>query len=182
MEQQQNVDLTVINLPPSDRAAIVLDSSTTEKKLREMVASSAGILTVIDKAGREEAHSAAMALRGVRTTIAKTGKAAREDAQAFAKAVISEEARLIGIDPAAIRNEDADISECGELIAAGAEPVVPLRFSYDGIGDVLTIEGVDYHGSVFRELGGMLPIGVPFILIARDAGGIAIQRIDQAAA
>lgn len=446
MEQQQNVDLTIINLPPADRAAIVLDSSTTEKKLREMVASSAGILTVIDKAGREEAHGAAMALRGVRTTIAKTGKAAREDAQAFSKAVIAEENRIVGlIQPeedrvlglrdgydakiaaekaeiarkeaerkaslqakvdairylplgmgdetaaeidteiealqqfvpgedfmeysdaardaaqaaisamtvlrdrqaakeaaaaelerqraeneriaakqevelqrlaavaaeqavalkaeqdrfaaeqkaaadraaaeqaerdrialeqqrqlaeqqaaffaqqqaaadkmeadraalqaerdalaaerqreadrvaadklaqanaaehekaiisamttgtgavivtdgiaqhvstnelmaATIAQEDTDISECGELIAAEAEPVAPLRFSYDDICDVLTIEGVDYHGSVFRELGGMLPIGVPFILTARDAGGIAIQRIDQAAA
>lgn len=98
MEQHQNITGTAIaTLPPAERAAIALGSSNTEQQLLELVANSKGIVTVIDKAGREEAHGAAMALRGVRTTIAKTGKAAREDAQAFSKAVIAEEARLIAI-------------------------------------------------------------------------------------
>lgn len=98
MEQNQNITGTEIAiLPPAERAAIALGSSNVEKQLLEMVQSSQSIVSVIDKAGRDEAHSAAMALRGVRTTIAKTGKAAREDATAFSKAVIAEEARLIGI-------------------------------------------------------------------------------------
>jgi len=103
MEQNQHITGTEIAiLPPAERAAIALSSSNVEKQLLEMVQSSQSIVAVIDKAGRDEAHSAAMALRGVRTTIAKTGKAAREDAQAFAKAVITEETRLISL----VQNEE----------------------------------------------------------------------------
>lgn len=97
MEQQQISGTELITLPPAERAALALASGNTEKHLRELVAYSNGIVTVEDAAGRDEAHRSAMALRGARTTISKTGKAAREDATAFSQAVISEEKRLISL-------------------------------------------------------------------------------------
>lgn len=79
------------------RAALALSSEQTRKDLKELVAKSVNVKEVKNTAGREEAHSYAMALVKARTTITKTGKAAREDAAAFAKAVISEEKALIAI-------------------------------------------------------------------------------------
>lgn len=79
------------------RAALALSSEQTRKDLKELVAKSANIREVKNAAGRDEAHSAAMALVRARTTITKTGKAAREDAAAFQKAVIAAEKELIAI-------------------------------------------------------------------------------------
>ena len=79
------------------RAALALSSDKTRKDLKELVAKSANIKEVKNAAGREECHGAAMALVRARTTITKTGKAAREDAASFAKAVIAEEKALISI-------------------------------------------------------------------------------------
>lgn len=87
----------IATLPPADRAVIVLNSTKAEKELRALVAQSAGIVTVIDAAGREEAHRAAMNLKNARIAIEKTGKAARDDANKFSAAVIAEEKRLVAI-------------------------------------------------------------------------------------
>ena len=87
----------ITTLAPADRAMIVLSSSTTEAQLRGMVQDAASITDVIDPDGREQAHRMGMKLRTARTTIEKAGKAARDDANAFAKAVIDEQRRLIGI-------------------------------------------------------------------------------------
>ncbi|MCC7184586.1 MAG: hypothetical protein IT509_13605, partial [Rhodocyclaceae bacterium] len=82
------------------RAALALSSDQTRKDLQELVKKSANIKEVKNVAGREECHSAAMVLVRARTTITKTGKAAREDAAAFQKAVIAEEKALIAITEA----------------------------------------------------------------------------------
>lgn len=87
----------IATLPPADRAVIVMNSSKTEIQLRELVTESATITAVTDPAGRELAHSTGMRLKTARTSIEKIGKTAREDAQAFSKAVIAEEKRLIAI-------------------------------------------------------------------------------------
>lgn len=86
---------TALTLP--ERAALALESSKTEARLRELVASTADLVEVQNKAGRDQIHSAAMTYRDHRVTIEKTGKASRDDATKFSKAVIAEEARLIGI-------------------------------------------------------------------------------------
>lgn len=91
---------SLATLPPAKRASIVLKSESTEKQLRELVAKSAGIVNVVDNNGREEAHRAGMTLKNARVGIKNTGKAAREDAQAFSAAVIAEEKRLILITEA----------------------------------------------------------------------------------
>jgi len=87
-------------LPPAERAVIVLNSSKAEVQLKELVAKSADIIEVKDKDGREQAHRAAMNLRNARTAITNAGKVARDDANAFSKAVIAEEKRLIAISQA----------------------------------------------------------------------------------
>ncbi|MGL4297313.1 MAG: hypothetical protein ACRCTG_16505 [Aestuariivirga sp.] len=87
----------ITTLPPADRAMIVLASTKTEEHLRGLVVEATSVTAVIDPDGREQAHRLAMKLRSARTTIEKTGKAARDDANAFAKAVIDEQKRLIAI-------------------------------------------------------------------------------------
>lgn len=100
-------------LPPAQRAALALRSSQTEADLKALAAASADITAVIDMDGREQAHRIAMTLRTARTTIEKTGKAARDDATKFSKAVIAEEDRLIS------------------LIAPEEKRVLALRDDYD---------------------------------------------------
>lgn len=92
LEEPKTTELTV-----TARAALALSSEQTRKDLQELVAKSANIVEVKNAAGRDECHGAAMALVRARTTITKTGKAAREDAAAFQKAVIAEEKALIAI-------------------------------------------------------------------------------------
>lgn len=92
-----NTSTDIALLPPAERAVIVLESSKTEEHLKELVKKSAEITAVDSKDAREQAHRAAMDLKNARTTINKTGKAARDDANAFSKAVIDEEKRLIAI-------------------------------------------------------------------------------------
>lgn len=93
--ESQTTDITT--LPPADRALIVLESTNTEEHLKALVVEAAPITEVNSPAGREQAHALGMKMRKARTTIEKTGKVAREDAQAFSRAVIGEEKRLIGI-------------------------------------------------------------------------------------
>jgi hypothetical protein len=84
-------------LPPAERALVVLKSTETEKQLRELVARTSPISAPVDAAGREEVHRAAMDHKNARIAIEKAAKAAREDATAFSKSVITEEKRLVAI-------------------------------------------------------------------------------------
>jgi len=79
------------------RAALALNSTQTEADLTAMAMKNMHIVAVVDKAGRQQAHGAAMELRTARTDIEKVSKAARDDATKFSKAVIAEEDRLIAI-------------------------------------------------------------------------------------
>ena len=88
----ETTQLTVV-----ERAALALNSAENRTKLRELAAQSKTIVEIKNKAAREQCHSAAMVLRTRRTDIRKTGKAAREDATAFQKAVIAEEDALVSI-------------------------------------------------------------------------------------
>lgn len=90
--QAPATELTVI-----ERADLALDASQTEKHLRELVAKSVSITEIKDRAGRDQCHRAAMELADARIAIQKTGKAAREDATKFSKAVIAREKELVEI-------------------------------------------------------------------------------------
>jgi len=79
------------------RAAIALGSSKARTELTALVLKSKDVLEVNSPAGRDEAHSFAMALVKARTTIGKVSKEAREDATKFSRAVIDEEKALTAI-------------------------------------------------------------------------------------
>lgn len=82
-------------LTVTDRAIKALD--VNETLLRELVLESKEIITIANAAGFAQAQSARMKLRSARVNIEKLGKSAREDAQAFSKAVIEQEKKYIGI-------------------------------------------------------------------------------------
>ena len=86
----ESKQLTVI-----ERASVALGASECEKQLTELVEESKGITTITNPAGRDECHTSAMKATKARTGITTTGKAARDDANAFSKAIIEpEEIRL----------------------------------------------------------------------------------------
>ena len=87
-----NTELTVI-----DRATAVLKFDETKAALLPLVEASARIVNITNGAGYAEAQSARMKLKNTRVEIEKRGKAAREDATAFSKAVIAKEKELIGV-------------------------------------------------------------------------------------
>lgn len=80
-----------------ERAAVALKSSDTEKHLAKLAGEYKGITLITNTAGRNECHTAMMACKNARIEIEKAGKAAREDATAFSKAIIGEEKRLVAI-------------------------------------------------------------------------------------
>lgn len=84
-------------MPPAERAALALNSSQTERDLRELAIKHASIQAIKDKAGRDQAHGAAMEVKRARTAIERVGKEARDDATKFSKAVIAEQNRLVAI-------------------------------------------------------------------------------------
>lgn len=72
-------------------------NAETVKELTELAASSKHITAITNADGYKQVHAARVALKNRRVEIEKAGKAAREDATAFSKAVIGEEKRLVGI-------------------------------------------------------------------------------------
>lgn len=85
-------ELTVIG-----RASAVLSFDETKAALLPLVEASARIVGITNGAGYAEAQSARMKLKNTRVEIEKRGKAAREDATAFAGAVIAKQKELIGV-------------------------------------------------------------------------------------
>ncbi|VXB23809.1 Agglutinin receptor [Burkholderia sp. 8Y] len=83
-----------------ERAAVALSAPEHEKKLRELVTQSASIVEIKNADARTQCHFAYMVLKTARVEIEKAGKAAREDATAFSKAVIEEQKRLVTITEA----------------------------------------------------------------------------------
>jgi hypothetical protein len=132
----------ISTLPPADRAALVLNSTKTEADLKQLATSLKAITLVNSPAGREQAHSLAMTARTARTTIEKLGKAARDDATKFSKAVIAEEDRLIEIiqpeetrvlglrnawDAAEAARKEAELQKERDRIAAHQAVIATIR-------------------------------------------------------
>ena len=84
-------------LTVQERASVALGSAKHEAKLVELAKQSTAIVAITNPAAYKELHTARMALKTERVNLEKEGKAAREDATKFSKAVIVEEARLIAI-------------------------------------------------------------------------------------
>jgi hypothetical protein len=137
----------ITTLPPADRAALVLNSIKTEADLKQLATSLKAITLVNSPSGREQAHALAMTARSARTTIEKAGKAARDDATKFSKAVIAEEDRLIEIiqpeetrvlglrnawDAAESARKEAELQKERDRIAAHQAVIATIR-SYPGL-------------------------------------------------
>jgi len=84
-------------LTVQERASQALTIEHTEAQLAELAGKSADLKEIKDEADYELVKRSALVLRDVRIHIEKAGKAARDDANAFSKAVIAEERRLTGI-------------------------------------------------------------------------------------
>jgi hypothetical protein len=125
----------VAALTPPQRAAVALNTAEYEIKLRELLTNSVGILTVTNKAGRDECHSAYMVLKNTRCAITNLSEDATEDAKAFTKAVKAEAARLIAITTAeeerlqGLRDawDEAEQARKDALIAAEKERVEAIQ-------------------------------------------------------
>ena len=118
----------IATLPPSERAVAALGFDTVKAEVEKLATQYADITAISNKAGRDQAHSAAMALKSKRVEIQKRAKEVREDAVAFQKAVIAkgdelaaiiepEEQRLIGLrdawdeEQARIKREAAEAEQ-----------------------------------------------------------------------
>ena len=86
---------TELSLP--ERAVAAMKLQVTAVQLTELAAKTADIKSITNADGRKQAHAAAMVLADQRIAIDKAGKAAREDANKFAKQVIVEKDRLIAL-------------------------------------------------------------------------------------
>lgn len=84
-------------LTPIERASVALGASAHEKELSTLAGKFTGIKSITNSDGYKDAQSARMELVKARTDMEKKGKAARDDANAFSKAVIAEEKRLLSI-------------------------------------------------------------------------------------
>lgn len=76
-------------LPPVERAIVALSFETVKAEVSKLATKYADITAISNKAGRNQAHAAAMTLKNRRVEIQRRAKEVREDAVAFQKAVIA---------------------------------------------------------------------------------------------
>jgi DNA repair exonuclease SbcCD ATPase subunit len=138
----ESTELTVV-----ERAALALGTAEHEKNLLALATKYADITKIVNPAGREQCHSAYMELKNTRVAIATAGKVAREDANAFQKAVIAEVDRLTAITAAeegrlqALRDAYGAEREAERLAKAAADRarVNSIRAKIDEIKDCLVV-------------------------------------------
>ena len=53
-----------------------------------------------------------------------------------------------------------------------------LEFSYNAEHDIITIEGINYSGEMFRAFGS-IKLNTPFQIISRENGSITVQQLPQ---
>ena len=76
-------------LPPVERAIAALSFETVRAEVSKLATQYADITAISNKAGRDQAHAAAMTLKNRRVEIQRRAKEVREDAVAFQKVVIA---------------------------------------------------------------------------------------------
>ena len=84
-------------LTVQDRAVAALGLSNLEEELIELAGKSKDLIEVTNSDSYKQIDAARKMLKTERIDISKKGKAARDDANAFSKAVIAEENRLVAI-------------------------------------------------------------------------------------
>lgn len=104
-------------LAPIERAKQVLSFDETKAKLADLAVQSVRIVEITTPAGYQEAQRARVELKATRVDIQKRGKAAREDATAYSKAVIEAENDLIAV----IEPEESRLQELHDAWDAARE-------------------------------------------------------------
>lgn len=89
--------MELTTLPPEARAAIAMESTATEQYLTGLATAHTGITEAKDKAGRDQAHRAAMQLMQARMAVEKTADDAKADAKRFVAGINAECTRLVAI-------------------------------------------------------------------------------------
>jgi len=84
-------------LTTTQRAHLALGAADHEAALVALSAKHKAITAITNQDGFRDCHSARMECKGARVEIEKRAKLAREDANAFSKAVIAEAGRLVGL-------------------------------------------------------------------------------------
>ena len=131
-------------LAPLDRAERVLGFIERKAQLADLARKSERIVEITGTPGYQEAQGARMALKNTRVEIQKLGKAAREDATAFSKAVIAKEKELIDvIEPEESRLQAlqdvwdaAREAEKQAKVRAEQERLAAIRAKMDAIRDL----------------------------------------------
>ncbi len=93
----ENAGTELVHLTPEQRAEQALKFSTTREQLKALAATSTSLVKVDTDDNLAAAKAAKAKLQSTRVAIEKTGKAARDDANKFGKAVIAKERELIGL-------------------------------------------------------------------------------------
>ena len=89
--------MELATLPPEARAAIAMESTATEQYLIGLATAHTSITEAKDKAGRDQAHRAAMQLMQARLAVEKTADDAKADAKRFVAGINAECTRLVAI-------------------------------------------------------------------------------------
>lgn len=109
MNAVTTTESTALTLPERARTAIAL--RVTEEELKALAAKTADIVEITNAAARDQVHACRMTLKRQRVDIETAGELARDDANKFAKAVITETNRLKGlIEPEEQRLNDLQIA------------------------------------------------------------------------
>lgn len=93
----ENAGTDLALLSPEQRAEQALSFQTTREKLQALAQESTGLVRVDTEDNLAAAKAAKTKLQQTRVRIERTGKAARDDANKFGKAVIAKERELISI-------------------------------------------------------------------------------------
>jgi hypothetical protein len=158
MNAETKEQQTALTLP--ERASVALGSPAHEVKLRELVLASAAILSVTNKDGRAECHTAYMALKNTRVAINNTVEEVTEDAKKFTKAVKTEAQRLIeitAIEEARLQKlrDDYDAAEQARkdaLIAAERARIEAIQADIEKIRMLPTTQTNSPSGDLFDVL------------------------------
>lgn len=89
--------MELTTLPPEARAAIAMESTATEQYLTGLATAHTSITEAKDKAGRDQAHRAAMQLMQARLAVEKTADDAKADAKRFVAGINAVCTRLVAI-------------------------------------------------------------------------------------
>lgn len=135
---EQSTALTV-----AERAKLAFGRKEHDAELIALADRSKSLATITNADGYKQVHAARMDLRNERIDLEKRGKAAREDATAFSKAVIAEENRLIALISAEEKRlnglqeawDEAREAERLEKLAAEQKRVAAIQERIEAIRD-----------------------------------------------